>query len=211
MGMADSHKGFRIRLATPKDHAALSMICLKTGNAGQDASETEDDRNLLGLIYAVPYQVGASDFAFLIEDDAGPCGYVLGTADTQTFSRFMDNYWLPPLREGIALPVPDKAHWQGSDWARWQIHQPQTLPPINLSLYPAHGHIDLLPRAQGQGVGRWAMQTLCDALAQTEAKGMHLGVSPRNNAALAFYHRIGFETLDPPGVTDDVVYVAKRF
>ncbi len=208
-GHTQTRGAFTLRHATPADHAALCTVCLKTGNAGQDASPTEDDRSLLGLIYAVPYQVAAPDFAFVLADRVGVCGYVLGTPDTAQFQQFMENDWLPPLRKRLRNPGPDDAKWRGSDWARAQIHQTPTLPPVDLTLYPAHSHIDLLPRAQGQGLGRWAMETLMTALRTAGCPGMHLGLSPQNTKALAFYHRLGFQTLATAGNDDDTLYVGK--
>jgi ribosomal protein S18 acetylase RimI-like enzyme len=57
--------------------------------------------------------------------------------------------------------------------------------------YPAHLHIDLLPRAQGHGLGRALVTTLTDALRERGVPGLHLGVDPANTGALAFYARIG--------------------
>lgn len=206
MVVTDMADGFTIRRATQADHPGLSMVCLKTGNAGQDASETEDDPALLGLIFALPYQVAEPDFAFVVTDSIGICGYVLGAPNTVGFTAFMEGQWLPPLRQTLPDPGPDTGHWRGSDWARALIHQPPILPPVDLSRYPAHGHIDLLPRAQGQGVGRRAMQTLMDALAQSGSPGLHLGLWARNTGALAFYHRLGFEILKHVG---DTIYVGR--
>ena len=62
--------------------------------------------------------------------------------------------------------------------------------------YPAHMHIDLLPRLQGQGLGRALIETLADALRERGVPGLHLGVSTENPGAIAFYHRVGFVTLE---------------
>ena len=208
-GQPQTRGAFTLRHATSTDHTALGMVCLKTGNAGQDASPTEDDRSLLGLIYAIPYQVAEPDFAFVLADRVGVCGYVLGAADTVRFQQFMADDWFPPLRKKLRNPGANDARWRGSDWARWQIHQTPTLPQVDLALYPAHGHIDLLPRAQGQGLGRWAMETLMDALKSAGCPGLHLGLSPQNTTALAFYHRLGFHTLQVQDDSDDTLYVGK--
>lgn len=184
-----------IRRATPEDHPALKAICLATGDAGQDASGREDDPDLLGLIYAVPYQVACPATTFLIEDEAGPCGYVMGAPDSLAFERFLLTDWLPRLREGRPDPGPEPARWQGSDQWRHRIHHPPALPPIDLTRYPAHGHIDLIPRAQGRGIGRVAMDHLRRALADAGAAGMFLEVSPDNHRALGFYATLGFTRL----------------
>src|SRR5690606_2058664 len=48
--------GFSLRKAQWSDYGALNRVCLLTGDSGKDASGREDDPDLLGLIYAVPYQ-----------------------------------------------------------------------------------------------------------------------------------------------------------
>ncbi len=198
---------FRIRAAQEADHPALLAICLQTGADGQDATGREDDPDLVGLIYAVPYQLACPEFSFVIEDAAGPCGYVLAAPDSRAFQRFMLSDWLPRIRPGRADPGPDPALWQGSDPLRRLIHHPGPLPGIDLDLYPAHGHIDLLPRAQGRGIGRRAMDHLRAVLAEAGVEGLHLGVSPRNARAQAFYEGIGFRSL---GRWGDAVYMGQR-
>ena len=206
--MAEPGRGFVIRRATARDHDDLSRVCLATAESGADASHVPDDPALPGLYFALPYQVAAPDFAFVIEDAQGVCGYVLGVPDSQWFAQFMETVWLPPLRARISPPGP-AAGWTHFDWLRHLIHRPPTLPPIDLTLYPAHGHIDLLPRAQGQGVGVRAMQVLMQALAGAGAPGIHLGLSPRNLRAAHFYGKLGFQHLDPPGLWDDTIFMAR--
>jgi ribosomal protein S18 acetylase RimI-like enzyme len=200
-----------IRLATAEDRDALSRVCLLTGNAGHDATAIEDDPSLLGLIYAVPYQVREPDLAFVVTDAQGVCGYVLGAFDTVAFQSFLNHDWFPPLRATLRDPGPDASTWSGSDWGRRVIHEPPTLPAVDLTRYPSHGHIDLLPRAQGHGIGRRAMETLTETLRAKGSPGMHLGLSARNLRALAFYHHLGFVTLDQAVPSDDVIYVGMAF
>lgn len=196
----------RIRTATPDDHAAMRLVCLKTGDSGRDASGREDDPDLLGQVFAVPYQVGAPEFAFVLEDRQGVCGYLLGAPDTRAFHRFLTGVWFPGLRPGLHDPGPDPAAWRGSDWLRRRIHHPPGLPCVDLARFPAHGHIDLLPRARGRGAGTRAMRWLMDLLARAGAPGLHLEVSPGNAGALAFYRRLGFVEA---GRGPDAIWVAR--
>lgn len=206
---SDAEK-FRIRHATEADHEALKLVCLKTGDAGADAADREDDPDLLGLIYAVPYQVLEPDFAFVIEDDEGVCGYVLGARNTKDFAEKYIENWLPPLQARLMDPGPDESKWNGSDWARRAIHHPPELNHPDLAATPAHGHIDLLPRAQGRGVGRKALEHLMRALGRTGVSGMHLGVAPSNARAIAFYEKLGFSRFDSTKLDRDTVYMVRR-
>ena len=202
--------GFVLRRAEAADHAALNHVCLKTGNSGADATDREDDPDLLGLIYAVPYQVYAPDFAFVITQQGSVCGYVLGALDTAVFYRSLAEEWFPSLRARVADPGPNEAAWQGSDWARHAIHHPQLVYPGALRDYPAHGHIDLLEVARGRGIGRRALQHLMATLKAAGAPGMHLQVSPSNANALAFYDRLGFAALQDAALPDHTVFMARR-
>ena len=74
-----------------------------------------------------------------------------------------------------------------------------------LTEHPAHLHIDLLPEAQGRGLGRSMIRAFLDGLKAAGVRGVHLGVSPTNTAARAFYSRLGFTPLDPPGATPGVI------
>lgn len=201
--------GFSLRKATKADHAALQLVCLKTGDSGADATTREDDPGLLGLIYAVPYQVFAPDFAFVIEHDEAVCGYVLGALDSGAFYRQLAQEWFPVLRGLVGDPGPDEARWQGSDWARYAIHHPELVYPPALAPFPAHGHIDLLEVARGRGIGRRALEHLMARLQGAGAPGMHLQVSPRNAKALAFYEKLGFKPIADASLPAHTVFMAR--
>lgn len=191
----DFGDGYGLRAATAADHPALCMVCLRTGDSGKDATAREDDPELLGLIYAVPYQVYAPEFAFVVEGPNGVCGYVFGAPDTPGIYARMAAEWFPPLAARLTDPGVDESRWQGSDWARAAIHRPEFVYPGALHRYPAHGHIDLLAEARGRGIGRRGMQHVMGKLAAAGASGMHLQVSPVNRAAQAFYRKLGFEVV----------------
>lgn len=187
---------FCIRPAAADDHAALNLVCLRTGDSGKDATAREDDPDLLGMIYATPYQVLEPDFAFAIEGPDGVCGYTFGALDTARFYARMETEWFPPLRRRLPDPGPEQANWHGSDWARYAIHHPEYVFPPALHAYTAHGHIDLLPEARGRNIGRTAMGLLMQRLERRGAAGLHLQVSPVNLGAQAFYRKLGFEILE---------------
>ena len=191
----DFGDGFFLRRATAADDKAICRVCLLTGDAGQDASAREDDPNLLGQIYCLPYRVQEPDFAFVVDSPDGVCGYLFGAPDTVQFNNRLAGEWYPGLRDGLDDPGPDSAAWRGSDWARRMIHPPEPVDPGVVADYPAHGHIDLLESARGRGIGRAAMIFLMQRLGDAGSKGMHLDVDPRNVRAREFYARLGFAPL----------------
>jgi ribosomal protein S18 acetylase RimI-like enzyme len=208
--MLDFGDGFFLRRATAADHDALADVCLKTGDAGKDATKREDDPRLLGLIYAIPYQVLEPDLAFAIDGPEGVSGYLFGALDTHAFNARLAKDWYPRLQAEMADPGPDSANWRGSDWARRQIHHPDFTTPKALAAYPSHGHIDLLPEARGKGIGRRAMAFLEQRLAAAGSTGLFMQVDPKNRDALGFYAAVGFERLRSAELPAHSAYMAKR-
>jgi len=202
--------GFFLRQATADDHAALAMVCLRTGDAGKDATGKEDDPDLLGLIYTIPYQVLEPDLAFIVEGPVGAAGYLLGAVETRAFNARLASEWYPRLKGRVADPGPDRGRWRGSDWARHSIHHPYLTVPAALAAYPSHGHIDLLPEARGKRIGTRAITYLEERLAARGSSGLCLEVAPDNHGALGFYKTIGFDELHGPDLPKDRFYLAKR-
>ena len=201
--------GFILRHATAADHPALCMVCLKTGAAGQDATDREDDPELMGLVYALPYQVLEPDFAFVIEGRDGVAGYLFGAPDTRAFNRRLAE-WYPRLQARTRDPGADPARWQGSDWVRRMIHHPQLEIAPALAPFPSHGHIDLLPEARGRGIGKRCMAFLEERLAAAGSTGIFLDVHPANRNALRFYESLGYKALSSSDLPRTSVFVAKR-
>ena len=180
-----------IRPATEADRDAFDEICLRTGDAGEDASGLHDDPRLLGAVYVGPYLALPGTVAFAGVDDHGVGAYVLGAIDTPAFEAACAVDWWPALRERYPEP-PANPH----DAALVaHIHRPPTTPAAVTDRYPAHLHIDLLPRLQGAGHGRRLIDALLTELAAAGAPGVHLGVAARNTRAIGFYEHLGFRTL----------------
>ncbi|MCT8161926.1 GNAT family N-acetyltransferase [Pseudoruegeria sp. SHC-113] len=197
----------QIRVFQAGDAEALSDICIRTGAAGEDARAVEEAPELLPAIFLDPYLAFAPQFAFVLEDALGPCGYTVGVADTGAFEAWQAEHWWPSLRAGCVDPGADPAAWGRSDWLRNWVHRPPQA-PASLSRWPAHGHIDLLPRAQGKGVAAPLMLQLMQTLAQAGAGGIHLGVAAQNARALRFYGKLGFAPV--PGLDNaEACFVAR--
>lgn len=207
----DFGAGYALRKAQWTDYAALNRVCLLTGDSGKDASGREDDPDLLGLIYAVPYQVFSPEFAFVVEGPDGVCGYMLGAPDSAAFYARVGAEWFPPLARRLRDPGPDEARWVGSDWARRAIHHPEFVYPPILHAYPAHGHIDLLEEARGRKIGTRGFRLVMERLKATGASGMHLQVSPKNAGALGFYRTLGFERLHDESLPRHTAFMVIRF
>ena len=192
-----------IRPFHPSDLPALYRVCLLTGDAGADATGLYRDPDLLGHLYAGPYPIADPGLSFVVVDDDGVAGYIVATADTYRFERWLDSSWYPVLRAQHPLLDDPQDGTRDHVLAR-TIHEHVPADAPLFRRYPAHMHIDLLPRAQRKGLGRHLIDTLADALRERGVPGLHLGVDPRNVGGLAFYDRLGFQPTDSSVLTLDL-------
>ncbi|HEY0453825.1 GNAT family N-acetyltransferase [Actinophytocola sp.] len=180
----------KIRAFRADDERTLYDICLRTGASGEDATGMYRDPDLLGAIYVGPYLRLAPTLAFVGVDDEGVAGYVLGAADTRPFEKACEHEWWPMLRSSYPRSLFPPESPDGK--LVRMIHEPPAADVDVVERYPAHLHIDLLPRLQGRGCGRRLLETLFDALRAAGGKGVHLGVGLANLRAIGFYERMGF-------------------
>lgn len=182
-----------IRPFAPGDVGACYEICLRTGDSGRDASALYTDPRLIGEFWVGPYLEHWPQHAFVVADETAVGGYIVGAADTIEHDRWLEREWLPPLR----LRYPIDAFPPGTADAEVVrlLHDPPTRPEQLTSRWPAHLHIDLLPHLQRRGYGRELMKVFLDSLRSVGVPAVHLGVSPENPGAIAFYQRLGFRDL----------------
>ena len=193
-----------IRLYEPTDFDAVSAICTQTAEAGRDATGLYVSDELMPDIFVRPYVTLEPDLAFVV-DDGEVGGYIVGTADTRAFVRRYTGDWLPAFaaRYEHTVPVVSK-----DDLIRHLGHWPERMLIAEVDDYPAHLHIDLLPRLQGAGWGRQLIATLANALRARGVPGLHLSMDAANTNARAFYDRLGFAEL--PSSTADAPLLGLR-
>lgn len=183
----------KIRPAAITDLPACYEVCLGTGDSGADGHHMFSQPELLGDIYVAPYFEFCLDFGWVLVDDADQVqGYVLGCPDTKEFEKQLSEIWWPRMREkykGVQPTTP--AETECLEF----IANPNPAPADLVQQFPAHGHIDLLPIAQGAGFGKAMMQKELIALKNAGASGMYLDVSIFNERALKFYERLGFKSI----------------
>lgn len=182
----------RIERAGLHDLPGAYRTCLLTGDAGQDASGSYQDLDLLGHIYVGPYLAHGEGTQLVPVDDAGSAGYLLSTDDTAGFEAWAEADWWPPLR--ARYPLRD----DGSSDAELirHIHAPPRTPPALARAYPAHLHIDLQERARGTGMGRLLVERLLAELLERRVPAVHLGVDGANTNAIGFYAHLGFREVE---------------
>jgi ribosomal protein S18 acetylase RimI-like enzyme len=188
-----------IRLYQPEDYDAVSRICTLTAERGGDATGLYASDELMPDVFVRPYVVYQPDLAFVVEDEQGVGGYIVGVESTAAFTQWFSGEWLARAIEGRyehTQPVVSK-----DDLIRHLAFWPERMLIAELDEYPAHLHIDLLPRLQRQGWGSRLIDALADALRARGVPGLHLSMDAANTNARAFYDRYGFTEL-PSSTTD---------
>jgi ribosomal protein S18 acetylase RimI-like enzyme len=189
----------QIRPVRPTDLDAIYDICLRTGDAGGDASHLYTDRRLLGDLFAAPYAVLEPEHAFVVDDGTGAAqGYIVGALDSRAFEARCDADWWPAARARHGRPEDA----EGIEAIMLAVLQrPVVAHRKAVEGYPSHLHIDLLPPFQSGGWGTRLMHTLFDALRADGSPGVHLGVAEANTRAIGFYEHLGMEQLHADGYT----------
>lgn len=214
-----------IRPYQAKDRSAVTEVCVRTAAGGGDARGIYSDDDLMPEVYCLPYVTYAPDLAWVVEEagpsddargdadsgaDAGTpapgavggdvIGYVVAVADTRAFVDWYRREWAPGFRRRHPRPgVMRRAfRYDEADLVRHGGDPDRLLAALTadeLTAYPAHLHIDLLPAGQRRGLGRRLLDTLRTELAARGVPGVHLGMDPANTGARAFYDRYGFREL----------------
>lgn len=181
-----------LRPYRPADLDALYRICLATGDAGADAASLHSDGQLVGHIYAAPYGVLEPENVFLAEDDEGIAGYIVGTHNSVRFAERQRQDWWPKLQAHYA----EFKNGTALDRVRISsIMRPEEQPADLIGDYPAHIHMNLLPRLRGQRIGSSLLDLWVTQARAAGVKGIHLGASASNAGGIAFWTKSGFTKL----------------
>lgn len=181
-----------IRPYREDDLEALYRICLATGDSGAEAAHLYEDPRIIGHVFAAPYGVLSPQTALVVEDKEGVGGYMLGALDTRAFEADAEARWWPTLRPLYPDPGPrPQPGWRRDTLMACAIHHPPRAPRRIAEPFPSHLHIDLLPRMQGQGLGRRLLDRWFELIGAMGSKGAHLGVGTANARAIRFYRAYG--------------------
>jgi ribosomal protein S18 acetylase RimI-like enzyme len=188
-----------IRAFRPADLEDLYRICVATAAGGDDASTRYRDPRLVGHVYAAPYGVLSPLTVYVAEDSHGVGGYIVGAPDTRDFETRLEAEWWPGLRNLYRDPSDEpRAEWSNDQLISYRIHHPSRTASAIVEPYPAHLHINLMPRLRGCGIGRQLMERWLGAVRKVGSRGAHLAVGAANRRAIRFYRACGFREMEQP-------------
>ena len=174
-----------IREMEMRDIPAAERICLLTASANlrKDAAARENTLLLYNRYYT---RACLADCFVAVNEADEAVGYILCAPDYKTYCEsFRKNECKDIRKLGFLRGV--RAYFEPKLQKKYAKR------------YPAHLHIDLLPEAQGQGMGTALMDALKSHLRAENVSGVFLCVGRDNKKALRFYKKQGFQVLNIVG------------
>ena len=219
-----------VRVYEHGDRAAVRRLCSATAAPFLPLTR---DRGLAPRLYADSYLDLVPKTCFVATDAAGEIvGYAIGAADTTEFRRREVGYfrrrlpsslvrWIGVLfsgRNGGWIGLRERARRTAS--ILWGTYATQTLPDgVDLTRYPAHGHLQVAPHARDGRVGVALMRKLMAGLREAGACGQYgsvvepVGEERYSRLALALgfreQHAEQFTQRDAPTLQDDRVWTRR--
>jgi len=177
------------------DRPAVRRICHATGYMGESAAWYWRDAESFADLFTGYYTDEEPGSALVCEADGEVSGYLLGCADTSVATDPARAFGRSVVRRGLLVrPGTAPFVWRSIGDAVVAGARRRPLPPSSVvdARWPAHLHIDLLPRARGRGVGAVLVRRWLDVLRTRSVAGCHLQTVAENGPAVGFFEAMGF-------------------
>lgn len=183
----------QLRLYQPADRAAVRQLAGDTAFFGDPVEHFFDAREVFLDAFANYYTDVAHHYLWVAYDDGALVGYLMGCPDTAAYyGWYRDN--VKQVLGGVLRGRYRGVFTRKSLGYIWRYFRVR-LPPLDLSPYPAHLHINTRAGRRGQGVGGALMQAYLAQLRNENIPGVHLETSSENVIAAPWYERLGFQLL----------------
>lgn len=166
---------------TNKYKADVQNICLDT--ADKNAREFKRQKLLLSA-YCDYYIENEQENCFIAYDEKKEkaVGYILCASDYKGYFKIFSKKYF------------SRSFDCGLDYI-FESFCAMAVPSVFCKKYPAHLHIDILPEYQGMKIGTHLMEELIKKLKDKNIKGVMLGVDIKNERAISFYKKCGFNII----------------
>ncbi|XP_058480952.1 protein O-GlcNAcase isoform X2 [Solea solea] len=122
------------------------------------------------------------EYSFILEDELGVCGCVLGIFDVRSFAKRCQASWIPAMRD--KYPPKDLIQLMEED----QGEYPDSL----LYHFPSQLRLDALPELVDISISRTLLIALLTALKANGSQGVFCEVQPTDRQRLEFLTKLGF-------------------
>jgi len=213
--MSDIH----IRSCQPVDELAIQEITYRTGYYGKDLTGRGycDDDHLWFMLFIGYYTRYEPEHCFVAVETAyhKVVGFICGTPDTLNQEARFRKRMVPR----IAFRLFGYTSWRyprsfKNVFSMARNFGTGTVDAKNdpiIAQYPAHLHINILPDFQGQGIGSQLINRFEEHMCTLGVNGIHLGTTNKNNKAVPFYYKMGYEIVQESEIAPHPEFDDLRF
>jgi ribosomal protein S18 acetylase RimI-like enzyme len=186
-----------VRSYQESDREAVFAIAADTAYFGAPVEAFLEDRRLFCDIfyaYYTDYEPQSGWVACARQADSDQVvGFLMGCNDTSRRGRI----WVTKILPWVTRRILTGRYRMGRRTAQYAIGEIKAvmrreLPGADLSLYPAHLHINLQAAWRGCGLGKKLIAHYVEQLRYKSVPGIHLHTTSLNEAACKLYERSGF-------------------
>lgn len=186
-----------IRPYRPSDRERVREIAFATGYMGEPADWYWRDAASFAYVWTSWYTDHELESSFVADDGGEVVGYLLGC---------LDSALAPPPRSAVVWQMLKRALWlrPGTAGFFWRAFRDTLRGPSAPSgelldpRWPSHLHVNLLPQARGQGLGRALVEAWLARLRVLGSPGCHLVTLAENQRAVQFFEAMGFTPYGEP-------------
>ncbi|KAF4791283.1 protein O-GlcNAcase-like protein [Turdus rufiventris] len=191
---------YLLRPLLPLDKGELYRMCRESLDCDPKVAEIlVAHPDLLGDRLLGSFLSLSPEYTFVLEDEAGPCGYAAGALHAEGFLQQRDSSWLPAIRHKYPPDLGTGGPALGQDALEEAVlffhTEPLAVPQPVLRRFPSLVQLGTAPRVLDVGASRSLALCLLSALRANGSRGVFCQVSDADRQQLSFYSKLGFVAL----------------
>ncbi|XP_065287323.1 protein O-GlcNAcase isoform X2 [Dermacentor albipictus] len=210
-----SDKTYTIRPYLPSDEPLVYEVCRKTCDDGMDGTQVFPEfPNLIGDKLVGGFLTLSNEYCFVVEDEAGVCGYALAALDAQQFNKKLEVAWKPELCIKYPAPIKEPAEMLSpAEEIMSSFHSRAVkVPDIVYKHHPSRVTMSMLPSIMDSSVSKRLLACVLAALKANGSHGVFSQVTVGDKNVVDFYTKLGFlEIALPDFLSDDVFFLGRTF
>uniref|UniRef100_A0A672URP6 GH84 domain-containing protein n=1 Tax=Strigops habroptila TaxID=2489341 RepID=A0A672URP6_STRHB len=182
-----SRQLYVLRPLLPQDKGELYRMCREGLDCDPKVAEIlVAHPDLLGDRLLGSFLSLSPEYTFVLEDEAGPCGYAAGALCAEGFLQQRDHGWLPAMRHKYPRDLEALLFFHT---------EPAAVPLPVLRRFPSLVQLGTATRTLDAGASRSLALCLLSALRANGSRGVFCQVSAADQQQLSFYSKLGFVAL----------------
>lgn len=182
---------YNVRPYHSKDKVELYRMVRQLHLRAQAGLESSAHPDLIGDRCLGACLALSPEYSFVLEDELGVVGSVLGVLDVRSFTKRCQACWIPAMRDKYP-PRAGGAHGNSQDLVQQMQEDQGEYPDSLLYHFPSQLRLDALPELVDVSVSRTLLTALLTALKANGSQGVFCEVQPTDRQRLEFLTKLGF-------------------